>query len=207
VVQSITQNISLPLANAAPEADKVLRWVKNERMGGMVPTWVSPTSPSEKIAATLSHSAHQAQNSDFSAHLMAYQDTQTSETTPDSQTEKPFGFWDLLDMINPLQHIPLVNMAYRAITGDEIRSSMKIVGGAIYGGPVGAAFGAVDALVKDSTGENLPQAVMALAQGDLKAKTHIAIERAAYDDLPVALLEFAQNPLSTESLQSYKVNS
>ena len=30
-----------------------------------------------------------------------------------------FGWDDFLDLINPLQHIPFVNMAYRAITGDR----------------------------------------------------------------------------------------
>ena len=31
-----------------------------------------------------------------------------------------FGFDDVLDAINPLQHIPIVSTIYRAITGDKI---------------------------------------------------------------------------------------
>ena len=31
-----------------------------------------------------------------------------------------FTFDDFLDIINPLQHLPIVSMIYRAITGDNI---------------------------------------------------------------------------------------
>ena len=33
--------------------------------------------------------------------------------------EDGFDFWDVLDVINPLQHIPFVNTLYREMTGDE----------------------------------------------------------------------------------------
>ncbi|MGB6086494.1 MAG: hypothetical protein WBF74_07845, partial [Parvibaculum sp.] len=31
-----------------------------------------------------------------------------------------FGFSDFLDVINPLQHIPIVSSIYRELTGDEL---------------------------------------------------------------------------------------
>ena len=40
-----------------------------------------------------------------------------------------FDFWDLVDMVNPLQHIPVVGDIYRAVTGDEMGSMPRIVGG------------------------------------------------------------------------------
>jgi hypothetical protein len=43
----------------------------------------------------------------------------------------------LLDIINPLQHIPLVSNLYREITGDQISSSARILGGGLFGGPIG----------------------------------------------------------------------
>lgn len=49
------------------------------------------------------------------------------------------GFGDLLDIINPLHHIPLVGTIYRSISGDAINPVMKIAGGALFGGPIGAA--------------------------------------------------------------------
>ena len=39
-------------------------------------------------------------------------------------------FGDVLDVINPLQHIPVVSTIYRAITGDEISPGARVAGGA-----------------------------------------------------------------------------
>ncbi|MQX35342.1 hypothetical protein [Roseospira navarrensis] len=53
-----------------------------------------------------------------------------------------FSFWDVLDIFNPLQHIPLVSTLYRELTGDEIGGFARIAGGALYGGgAIGAAVG------------------------------------------------------------------
>lgn len=49
-----------------------------------------------------------------------------------------FGFGDIVDMINPLQHIPVVSNFYQSATGDTIGAIAMIVGGAIFGGPLGA---------------------------------------------------------------------
>ena len=73
------------------------------------------------------------------------------------------GFWgadgltfgDILDLINPLQHIPVVSTIYRAITGDEISPGARIAGGALFGGPIGLALAAVNAVVETATGEDI----------------------------------------------------
>tara|TARA_Y200000002_G_scaffold266705_1_gene221693 strand:+ start:1007 stop:1768 length:762 start_codon:yes stop_codon:yes gene_type:complete len=46
-------------------------------------------------------------------------------------------FLDILDAVNPLQHIPLISSIYRKISGDSISDVPKFVGGALYGGPAG----------------------------------------------------------------------
>ncbi|GEM_PF-2928372 len=70
--------------------------------------------------------------------------------------------WDLLDFINPLQHIPVVNMIYREITGDKIGALPQIVGGAILGGPIGAISAIVNLAVEETTGKDLGGQFMAL---------------------------------------------
>jgi hypothetical protein len=45
----------------------------------------------------------------------------------------------LFDIINPLQYIPLVSNIYREITGDDIGGTARMIGGALFGGPVGFA--------------------------------------------------------------------
>ena len=53
--------------------------------------------------------------------------------------EDGFTFGDIIDIINPLQHIPIISSIYRKITGDTIAPAMRVAGGALFGGPIGAA--------------------------------------------------------------------
>jgi hypothetical protein len=75
--------------------------------------------------------------------------------------EDGFGFGDFVDMINPLQHIPGVSTVYRELTGDEISPGARIAGGALYGGPVGAASAIANTVSEDVTGRDLAGAMMA----------------------------------------------
>lgn len=42
-----------------------------------------------------------------------------------------------IDVVNPLQHIPVVSSIYQKISGDEINTPAKIAGDAVYGGVMG----------------------------------------------------------------------
>lgn len=63
-----------------------------------------------------------------------------------AQRESTSVFGEVLDTVNPLQHVPGVSQAYRAVTKDKISEGAKLAGhiglGAAVGGPVGAAIGA-----------------------------------------------------------------
>lgn len=74
--------------------------------------------------------------------------------------EDGFGFDDLIDLINPLQHIPIISTIYRAITGDTIAPGPRMLGGALFGGgPIGAiaglATGAINAGLEHDTGKDM----------------------------------------------------
>ena len=47
------------------------------------------------------------------------------------------SFDDFIDMINPLQHIPVISSVYRAIVGENINPVSRIAGDALYGGAMG----------------------------------------------------------------------
>src|SRR5215470_10031750 len=64
------------------------------------------------------------------------------------------SFRDLLGAINPLQHIPVVGNIYRAITGDTLSPGARMAGGALYGGPIGALAGAINAAIEGGTGKD-----------------------------------------------------
>lgn len=141
------------LESAAPQqqtisSQKHLTFVSHERMGGTIPAWVTPQSGSKaSFEQTLSNalSPQSSQN-----NTLSYQQNGAANVYPE-----PFGFGDLVDMVNPLQHIPLINEGYRAITGDEIKPISKIMGGGLYGGPIGAAGGLIDSAIQNETGMDM----------------------------------------------------
>jgi hypothetical protein len=71
------------------------------------------------------------------------------------------SFRDVLDIINPLQHLPVVGTIYRAITGDTIGAMSSIIGGTIFGGPVGLVLSLADNAIKAETGRNVGETALA----------------------------------------------
>lgn len=65
-----------------------------------------------------------------------------------------FTFGDLIDIVNPLQHIPIINKIYQKLTGDTIAPLMQIAGGALYGGPIGAVASLVTAAIDEYAAAN-----------------------------------------------------
>ena len=75
--------------------------------------------------------------------------------------EDGFTFLDFLDIINPLQHIPIVSTVYRSITGDTIDAAPRVAGGAVFGGIIGAAAGLVNVIFEETTGKDMGEHVVA----------------------------------------------
>lgn len=73
-----------------------------------------------------------------------------------------FTFWDFLDIINPLQHIPVVSTIYRAVTGDEIDPGSRIGGGTLFAGPIGAAVSVANVVIERGTGKDIGEHMLAL---------------------------------------------
>ncbi|NUB24443.1 hypothetical protein [Azospirillum brasilense] len=85
-----------------------------------------------------------------------------SRDSPDRyEAEAEMSFGDFLDIINPLQHIPLVNTIYREITGDTIKPSSKVIGGILFGGPLGGMASIANAVVEQAQGKDIGGQVMA----------------------------------------------
>ncbi|MDH3703207.1 MAG: hypothetical protein OEU46_18035 [Alphaproteobacteria bacterium] len=77
-----------------------------------------------------------------------------------------FTFRDLLDIINPLQHIPVVSTAYRAATGDTLDPGARLLGGVLFGGIGGLAAAVVNAVVEQETGNDIGGNIVAALTGD-----------------------------------------
>lgn len=81
-------------------------------------------------------------------------------------TDDSFGFADFLDVINPLQHIPVVSTIYRELTGDQISDTARMAGGAIWGGPAGLIGALANTITERETGSDIGATALAYARGE-----------------------------------------
>ena len=76
-------------------------------------------------------------------------------------------FKDVIDIINPLQHIPVINTIYRHLTGDEEGAVADVGGGALWAGPIGLVGSLVDLAVKAESGKTIGDNILSwLGMGD-----------------------------------------
>lgn len=122
--------------------------------------------PKNGIAALVHASNNQLNENELSS----------KETTSGIFGEDGFTFGDIIDIINPLQHIPIINSIYRKITGDVIAPVMEVAGAALFGGPLGAAISVTTTAFKSqfqsdvkSTDPNSPY-----IDGEVNSSTAIA---------------------------------
>lgn len=86
---------------------------------------------------------------------------------PETAVVEDFSFWDLLDVINPLQHIPGVNRVYRDVTGDTIAPHSQVMGAALFGGPLGLMAATMNQVATGSgAGGDLTDKAMAAITGE-----------------------------------------
>ena len=104
-------------------------------------------------------------------------------TSGESGSFQPFGedgftFADFIDIINPLQHIPIVATIYRAMTGDDIDPGARVAGGALFGGPIGAVAATANAFLDETTGKDVGEHVLAFLGGEDTGDAPIAVASA-----------------------------
>lgn len=117
--------------------------------------------------------------------------------------EDGFTFGDLIDLVNPLQHIPVVSTIYRELTGDTIAPGPRLIGGGVLGGVFGFAASAAEVAFEQGSGQTLGSQVAALFSGETpegaaKPSTQTVEKVAAPSSEPVHMLE----PLDMSQLEA-----
>jgi hypothetical protein len=111
----------------------------------------------------------------------------TAPITPPAQAQAPaaaksddgwdFSFKNLLDIINPLQHIPVISTIYRKLTGDIPATPEKIAGDTLYGGVVGFLSSIADTAYEALTGKDFGDSVLAFFTGGDKSTASVAANK------------------------------
>jgi hypothetical protein len=79
-------------------------------------------------------------------------------------SEDGISLADVIDIINPLQHIPIVSSLYRHLTGDEINVAPRVMGDTLFFGPIGAAFSVLNVALSALTGKDVGEHVIAFLE-------------------------------------------
>jgi hypothetical protein len=66
-----------------------------------------------------------------------------------------FTFGDLIDIVNPLHHLPGISTLYHYFTDDDIGFAPDLAGGMLFGGVTGLASSVFNELLKETTGHTL----------------------------------------------------
>jgi len=100
--------------------------------------------------------------------------------------EKGISFFDLIDIINPLQHIPVISTIYRSLTGDRIGLAPRLIGGALFAGPFGLANAVVTATIEHETGKTPASHVLAALQEMVSPAANAATAALSGETKPAA---------------------
>lgn len=95
-------------------------------------------------------------------------DPNLGKATGPAGPEKAGGadfLFHLIDLINPLQHIPVVSTIYRQITGDEIAPAARLIGAGLFTGPIGIVAATADIVAGGITGRDFGERATALLSG------------------------------------------
>lgn len=148
-----------------------------------------PTLPSEN--AVTAAEAEKTNGSADAKHLSMFADGD----------DEP-SFWDFLDVINPLQHIPIISDLYQELTGDKIGVAARLAGGALFGGPLGLIGAAANCVLEESTGKDAGGHMLALFEGDDAGKGDSGTALAAKEDKTPAPVAQAETMEASPQAQS-----
>jgi hypothetical protein len=104
------------------------------------------------------------------------------------------SFRDVLDAINPLNHIPIVSDLLADATGHIPSTASRLVGGALLGGPIGLVASLASVIFEDATGSTPSQAVYAALSGEDTAQVAQATSAQAPETTELAALAPASAP-------------
>jgi hypothetical protein len=73
---------------------------------------------------------------------------------------------DAIDIVNPLQHLPIIGPLYREFSGDTLDPFSRIAGNTLFFGPFGAAFSSINIAIEGITGKDMGKNIIAVFKNE-----------------------------------------
>ena len=117
---------------------------------------------------------------------------------------------DVMEILNPLQHIPIVSVIYRQMTGDKIEPMERIAGDTLYGGVIGLVSSVANVAFEQVTGKDFGETALALLGVGQDKPTAVAANATAEqsqasrvaDGAPVQLMPVATTAVLSSTSQT-----
>ena len=142
-------------------------------------------------------------NQDYARKLAAQPAPAATDSKADSGSDSSFGFGDLLDIVNPLQHIPVISTLYQHLTGDKIGVGEKIAGDTLYGGLLGFLGSIGDAIFTEVTGKSVGDTVYAALIGDDAGAPATGV---ASNEIPTPDKEITNSGTMKQAVAAYRAS-
>ena len=131
-------------------------------------------------------------------------------TKPENKTKAdflPFGtdgltFLDFLDIVNPLQHLPVIGSFYRQLTGDTLDPIPQIVGSTLFFGPIGGAAASANLVLEQASGQTFNTHAMEFISKGRAVKTETEASENAINTIENSKIEIINEDLSNPSVVS-----
>ncbi len=144
----------------------------------------------EALSAAMSLQARPGKHNMASA---AFEELRAARREGRTTAHSEVSFNDLVDTLNPLQHIPVISEIYRSLTGDTISPQARVAGGTLYGGPLGLVASIVSLAIAGNGEDGVGDRVFASLTGG-------AAEKPAAAEPQIALVSADTGPQETASL-------
>jgi len=206
MIEGLYSALEHSAAAQSAKPQKILRMVKNERMGGFIPKWETLETGknfAQDVETSLS-GALQNTGPIGPENTLGYHDVNANTQISAQPPTEEFSFSDIIDMVNPLHHLPVVGHIYRELTGDKIKPIGQIMGGALFGGPLGAASGLVNVVIQQETGKDVAGNAFALVlNGEAPTyRSQSPSTESAQEVRLAAAQKHAQDPQNMHATQS-----
>ncbi|HSZ73285.1 MAG TPA: hypothetical protein VK779_00580 [Rhizomicrobium sp.] len=105
---------------------------------------------------------------------------QTASSASSTGAPKKSFLDEVFDIVNPLQHIPIVSTIYSAVTGDKPDPFAQIAGDTLYGGAMGFMGSMANQAFTQIAGKSVGDMALAMFEGDKNTQVATAAPAATY---------------------------
>ncbi len=115
-------------------------------------------------------------------------------------------FRDVLDAVNPLNHIPIVSDLFASATEHKASTASRLAGGTLLGGPIGFVASLATVIFEHATGQSPAMAAYAAATGK-RSTTQIASATPSPETEPMELASLAPAAAATSAAPTMNQSS